>query len=246
MLIALAIFAFLLGSIPFGVIICRAKGVDIFSVGSGNIGATNVIRAVGPVLGTFVFILDVLKGFVPGLVAHFFVKDQLLGIEGQTWSFILGSIAIVGHMFSPWIKFKGGKGIATGLGAMLSSIPLTGLLALGVMIPVTWVSRWVSLGSIIAALSTIPISHFVAKDSPQVLPILILFNVVVIVKHRSNIIRILNGTENKFRFKKNDEVKTMVEGYKSKIDQNIGNVRAINDHDSGANIEERKQEEDRP
>jgi glycerol-3-phosphate acyltransferase PlsY len=226
-LIALAIFAFLLGSIPFGVIVSRAKGVDIFSVGSGNIGATNVIRAVGPVLGIFVFLLDVLKGFVPGVLAHFLMKDQPFGIEGQTWSFILGSIAIVGHMFSPWIGFKGGKGVATGLGAMLSSIPITGLLALAVMIPVTAVSRYVSLGSIIAALSTIPISHFVAKDSPQVLPILLLFNVVVIVKHRSNIARIFNGTENKFRFKKNDGPETKGTHSESKF-------------------EERKGEEDRP
>ena len=246
MLIALAIFAFLLGSIPFGVIVSRAKGVDIFSVGSGNIGATNVIRAVGPVLGIFVFVLDVLKGFIPGLLAHFFIKDQPFGIDGQTWSFILGSIAIVGHMFSPWIRFKGGKGIATGLGAMLASIPLTGLLALVVMIPVTAVSGFVSLGSIIAALSTIPLSHFVANDSPQVLPILILFNVVVIAKHRSNIARILNGTENKFRFKKNDDLETTIEEPKSNIDQKIEDVSETKDEDVESKIEERKGEEDRP
>jgi glycerol-3-phosphate acyltransferase PlsY len=204
-LIALAVFAFFLGSIPFGVIICRAKGVDIFAIGSGNIGATNVVRAVGPFLGFVVFFLDVAKGLLPGLLSKVVMHDQPFGIDSQTWAFILGSVAIIGHMFSPWIQFKGGKGIATGLGAMLSSIPLTGLLALVVMIPVTAVSRYVSLGSIIAALSTIPISHFVSKDSPQVMPILILFNIVVIVKHRSNIGRILNGTESKFRFKKNDE-----------------------------------------
>jgi acyl phosphate:glycerol-3-phosphate acyltransferase len=209
-LITLAIFAFLLGSIPFGVIVCRAKGVDIFSIGSGNIGATNVVRAVGPALGGLVLLLDVAKGYVPGLLATKMLHDQPLGIDGQTWSFILGSIAIVGHMFSPWISFRGGKGIATGLGAMLSSIPITGLLALGVMVPVTAVSRFVSLGSIIAALSTIPISIFVSKDSSQVMPILILFNIIVIYKHRSNIARILNGTESKFRFKKNDDEPTQV------------------------------------
>ena len=204
MLFALAIVAFLLGSIPFGVIICNLKGVDIFAIGSGNIGATNVIRAVGPTLGMLVLLLDVAKGFIPGLLSHFLMKGQPYGIDGQTWSFILGSIAILGHMFSPWIRFRGGKGIATGLGAMLASIPLTGLLAFLVMIAVTIPSRYVSLGSIIAALSTIPISHFVAKDSPQVLPILIVFNVVVIVKHRANILRIIDGTESKFRFKKNE------------------------------------------
>ncbi len=205
MLIALAIFAFLLGSIPFGVIICRAKGVDIFAVGSGNIGATNVVRAVGPGLGTLVFVLDVAKGYIPGFVARFTMHDQPFGIEGQTWSFILGCVAIFGHMFSPWIKFKGGKGIATGLGTLLSSVPLTGLLAFGVMILVTWASRYVSLGSILAVISTLPISHFISKDTKQVMPILVLFSAIVVWKHRPNISRILSGTESKFRFKRNDD-----------------------------------------
>lgn len=193
--------------------------MDIFSIGSGNIGATNVVRAVGPVLGFLVFFLDVAKGYVPGLVAHLTIRQTLYGIEPQTWSFILGCVAIIGHMFSPWIKFKGGKGIATGLGAMLASIPLTGLLALVVMIIVTSASRFVSLGSAIAGISTIPISIFVAKDSPQVLPILILFNFVIIYKHRSNIARIMNGTENKFRFKKNDDPEPKNEVLESKIEE---------------------------
>lgn len=205
MLFALAVFAFLLGSIPFGFIVCRMKGVDIFSVGSGNIGATNVVRAVGPALGFLVFFLDVAKGLIPGLIAKSVLPDQTFGLHVQTCSFIVGCVAIIGHMFSPWIRFKGGKGIATGLGAMLAAIPVTAALSLAVFIPVTAVSRYVSLGSILAALSTIPFSLFVSKDSIQVLPILILFNIVVIVKHRSNIVRIMNGTENKFRFKKNDD-----------------------------------------
>jgi glycerol-3-phosphate acyltransferase PlsY len=202
---ALALFAFLLGSIPFGVIICKAKGVDIFSVGSGNIGATNVVRAVGPVLGGLVLLLDVLKGLIPGILATVLIHDQPFGIHAQTLSFLAGCIAILGHMFSPWIGFKGGKGIATGLGAMLAAMPLTALGALVVMLLVTAPTRYVSLGSIIAGLSTIPISIFIAKDSRQVLPILIVFNVVVIYKHRANIIRLLNGTENKFGFKKSED-----------------------------------------
>jgi len=210
-LFALAVFAFLLGSIPFGVIICRLKGVDIFSVGSGNIGATNVVRAVGPALGFTVFFLDVLKGYLPGLIARFVIKDFPFSIDAQTWSFILGSVSIFGHMFSPWIKFKGGKGIATGLGAMLASIPQTALWSLLVMVVVTSVSRYVSLGSIVAAVASVFISRFLVHDSIQVLPILILFNFVVIIKHRQNIVRILNGTESKFRFKKNDDPEEKVE-----------------------------------
>jgi len=201
-LIALAVLAFFLGSIPFGVIVSRAKGVDIFSVGSGNIGATNVVRALGPFFGTLVFLLDVAKGFVPAILGHFLVHGQPLGIEGQVWSFLLGCVAMIGHMYSPWIKFKGGKGVATGLGATLASMPLTALGAMVVMLAVTVTTRYVSLGSIIAGLSTIPISYFLVKDTPQVLPLLVLLNLFVIYKHRANIQRLRNGTESKFRFRK--------------------------------------------
>lgn len=206
MLFALALFAFLLGSIPFGVLICKAKGIDIFAVGSGNIGATNVVRAVGPKLGGLVFALDVLKGLIPGVLAKVLIHDQPFGLHIQTLSFMAGCIAILGHMYSPWIGFKGGKGIATGLGAMLAAMPLTALGAMVVMVAVTWPTRYVSLGSIIAGLSTIPISMLIVKDSPQVLPILILFNFFVIYKHRANIQRLLNGTENKFGFKKSEDI----------------------------------------
>jgi glycerol-3-phosphate acyltransferase PlsY len=163
------------------------------------------VRAVGPVLGGLVLLLDVLKGLIPGILATVLIHDQPFGIHAQALSFLAGCIAILGHMFSPWIGFKGGKGIATGLGAMLAAMPLTAFGALVVMVLVTAPTRYVSLGSIIAGLSTIPISIFIAKDSPQVLPILIVFNVVVIYKHRANIIRLLNGTENKFGFKKSED-----------------------------------------
>ena len=205
MLFALAVLGFFLGSIPFGVIVSRAKGVDIFSVGSGNIGATNVVRALGPVFGTLVFLLDVVKGYVPGLLGHFFIHGDPYGIDRQVWYFVLGCFAMIGHMYSPWIKFKGGKGIATGLGATLSSMPATGLTALLVMILVTALTRYVSLGSIVAGLATIPISYFLVKDSPQVLPVLAVLNVFVIYKHRANIRRLRNGTENKFRFRKSED-----------------------------------------
>ncbi|MBI1334651.1 MAG: glycerol-3-phosphate 1-O-acyltransferase PlsY [Armatimonadetes bacterium] len=205
MLIALAVLAFLLGSIPFGVIICKAKGVDIFKVGSGNIGATNVVRAVGPTLGGLVFLLDVAKGFVPGILAHFLIQGEPLGLNIQVWSFIFGAVAMLGHMFSPWIGFKGGKGVATGLGAVLASIPQTGLLAMVVMIIVTVPTRYVSLGSIVAALSVIPISALVVHDSPQMRPFLVILAVFVVYRHRSNIKRLLNGTENKFNFRKNED-----------------------------------------
>ncbi len=202
MLVALAVFAFLLGSIPFGVIVSRMKGVDIFSVGSGNIGATNVNRAIGPKWGMVVLLLDVAKGFVPGILTHILIQNQPFGLDNQLWTFVIGCVAVLGHMYSPWIGFRGGKGIATVLGASLAAIPLTALLAAVVMIVVVVTTRYVSLGSIMAVIATIPISMFVSHDSRQLLPVSILVGAFIIFKHRSNIQRLLNGTESKLQFKK--------------------------------------------
>lgn len=204
MILGLLVLAFLLGSIPFGYIVAKSKGVDIFSVGSGNIGATNVVRALGPALGIFVFVLDVAKGFLPGMLARSFIQGNPLGIDHQVWIFVVGVMAMIGHMFSPWIKFKGGKGVATGLGAVLAAMPLTALGAVVVMILVTTVTRYVSLGSMLSGLSTIPFSIFMSHDSPQLMPLILLLNGFLIYKHRSNIERLRNGTENKFRFKKSE------------------------------------------
>ncbi len=214
------VLAFLCGSVPFGVIISRSKGVDIFRVGSGNIGATNVIRALGPKLGLLVFLLDILKGFGPGMAARFLIQGNPLGIDHQVWIFIIGVLAMIGHMFSPWIGFKGGKGVATGLGAALAAMPETAGLACVVMILVTATSRYVSLGSMLAGLSTIPFSIFVSKDSSQLLPMLVVLNLFLIVKHRSNIDRLRKGTENKFTFRRNPESKNEDNEGKDKGDQN--------------------------
>lgn len=205
MLVALALFAFLLGSIPFGVLISRMKGVDIFSVGSGNIGATNVNRAIGPKWGMVVLLLDVAKGFIPGILTHTLIQNQPLGLDNQLWTFVIGCVAVLGHMYSPWIGFRGGKGIATVLGASLAAIPLTALLAAVVMIVVTATTRYVSLGSILAVIATIPISMFVSHDSRQLLPVSIVVGAFIIYKHRSNVQRLMNGTENKLEFKKNKQ-----------------------------------------
>jgi acyl phosphate:glycerol-3-phosphate acyltransferase len=205
-LILLGTGAYFLGSIPFGMIVARAQGVDIMSVGSGNIGATNVIRALGAKFGLLVFGLDVFKGAIPGILAHFLITQKAYSIDPQAWAFLFGCIAMLGHMFSPFLKFKGGKGIATGLGAALGSIPLTGLLAFALMILITAICRYVSLGSLIAVASTIPISIFIVKDSPQVLPFLSILAVFIFYKHRSNIQRLIQGTESKFTFKKSENL----------------------------------------
>ncbi len=201
-LVGLAIFAFFLGSIPFGMLFARAKGVDIRAVGSGNIGATNVVRALGPKVGLVVFVLDVLKGTIPALLAKQLVTAPVGGVEVQTISMLMGVIAILGHMFSPFIGFKGGKGVATGFGAALGAIPGAALVGFGVISITVAITRYVSLGSILAALSVPIVSMLVFKDSPQLLPILAVMVVFIIWKHRANIERLRNGTESKFSFKK--------------------------------------------
>jgi len=201
-LVGLAIFAFLLGSIPFGMLLARAKGVDIRTVGSGNIGATNVVRALGPKVGLAVFALDVLKGTIPALIAKQVVQAPVGAVQIQTNSMLMGVVAILGHMFSPFIGFKGGKGVATGFGAALGAIPGAALVGLAVISLTVALTRYVSLGSILAAISVPIVSMLVFRDSLQLLPILVVMAAFIIWKHRANIERLRNGTESKFAFKK--------------------------------------------
>jgi glycerol-3-phosphate acyltransferase PlsY len=183
-------------------LLARAKGVDIRTVGSGNIGATNVVRALGPKVGLAVFVLDVLKGTIPALIATQVVQDPVGGVQIQTISMLMGVIAILGHMFSPFIGFKGGKGVATGFGAALGAIPGAALVGLAVISLTVALTRYVSLGSILAAISVPIVSMLVFRDSLQLLPILVVMAAFIIWKHRANIERLRNGTESKFAFKK--------------------------------------------
>lgn len=210
--------AFLIGSIPFGVIIGRAHGIDIRQHGSKNIGATNVLRVLGTKPGALCFALDVLKGLLPTLVAG--ILAGLLGefdIPASAALMWLGVMVcpILGHMFSPWVGFKGGKGVATGLGALLGVCPaLTiagmGAFALWIVIVARW--RYVGVASSIAAAS-LPlwiIGAFAAAgnmkwiDRPWYVaawPFLVVtfaLAALVVFKHRGNIKRTLAGTESKF------------------------------------------------
>lgn len=215
-MLALAIaipLAFLSGSIPFGLLIARAKGVDIRAHGSGNIGATNVWRVLGRGPGLTCFALDMAKGLVPTLGAGLAggVVGRTEVPTGAAWLWLaVAAGAIAGHMYSPWIGFKGGKGVATGFGALLGIYPLLTWPALGAL--VSWVviakiSRYVSLASCVAAaglplwlfltvetLSTGPGRHAHAVPFYVVVGLLAL---VVVGKHRANLGRLLRGTENR-------------------------------------------------
>ncbi len=186
--------SFLTGSIPFGVLAARSRGVDIMSVGSGNTGTTNVWRTLGWKVGLPVFILDVLKGFAPTLVSA-----NLLGKPEN--GLLIGLLAVLGHSFSPWIGFKGGKGIASGLGVLLAAAPAAAGIAFGVFAIVLAITRYVSLASMIACVALL-VAGFVQHLSPTFLIAFGAFTLFVFVRHRANIQRLMAGTENRIGSKK--------------------------------------------
>jgi len=179
--------SYILGSIPFGYIVGKIKGYDIRKEGSGNIGSTNVFRVVGKKEGIFVFILDFLKGFLP--VLYFSNVTVLAGILA-----LLG--AIVGHMTTPFLRFKGGKGVAAGFGGVVALMPLPAVLAFGVWFLLVGIFRRVSVGSLGAALS-LPILYFFLAEPilKSVLFISILIPILVFITHRKNIRKLIRGEE---------------------------------------------------
>jgi glycerol-3-phosphate acyltransferase PlsY len=234
------ILAFLLGSIPFGLFIARLKGIDIRQHGSGNIGATNVLRVIGKKYGITCLLLDALKGFIPVVIALNLVQiaGRKAGIPvpaldafalllpaaqqltGQLIHVLTGLAAILGHNYSPWVGFKGGKGIATSAGVLLALMPAAVILLIGVWLLVFAATRYVSVASITAAAALPVLTHVGARfhhvNNDKSLPTLweagtwnkplFVFSVIIaalaIWKHRANIQRLLNGTEHRFERKK--------------------------------------------
>lgn len=183
--------AYLLGSIPTGLLLGKLYGIDVRSEGSGNIGATNLYRTVGRKVGIITLFGDCLKGFLPVMLAW-----QLgLGEPLQAW---IGLAAFCGHVFSIFLLFKGGKGVATALGVYLALAPLAVLGALLVFVLLVAVWRYISLGSIVAA-AVMPLIIFLRPHSNELLLATVLISLIVIVKHHANISRLLSGTESKFK-----------------------------------------------
>ena len=185
------VLAFIFGSIPFGYVIGKLKGVDVRQHGSGNIGATNVSRVLGKKYGALVLFLDALKGALPVLI----LKILEFPLEYQVLS---GFFAILGHCFSPFLKFKGGKGVATGLGVFLVVSPKITLVAFFIFLLVFFLTRYVSLSSITAALSYPVIFRLFGKPSDFTSLLIFLTAFVVVGKHYQNIIRLLKGEEKRF------------------------------------------------
>ncbi len=199
LLISLA--AYILGSIPFGLILAKLFGrTDVRKGGSGNIGATNVARVVGPLAGILTLILDVAKGSAAVLLAARLSKDS------ATWMMIAALAALVGHCFPVWLKFKGGKGVATAAGMFLVLCPLAflGSVILFVLVVTFW--RYVSLGSISAA-AAMPLLMYFLWAPRHAPPLVITFGslaaaVLIVCKHAGNIRRLAQGVEPKFSFGK--------------------------------------------
>lgn len=193
--VILGVVAYLLGAMPFGLLVARSRGVDIRQQGSGNIGATNVFRVVGKGWGVFTFVLDALKGFIPAFV---FWRLAHLGAE---WGVLFGILAILGHTFPVFLKFKGGKGVATSAGMLLGVAPA----AVGIGF-LCWAlcllfSRIVSLSSILAAVA-VAVSVWWMDEGLTVRIALTVLSLLVIWLHRANIKRLMNGTEHRFGKKK--------------------------------------------
>jgi glycerol-3-phosphate acyltransferase PlsY len=204
--------AYVIGSIPFGLLVGFAKGIDVRKGGSGNIGATNVGRQLGKKYFFYVFFLDLLKSLIPMAIASAIVS-RITPEQRDTHIYLLwlcvGFAAVLGHMFSVFLKFKGGKGVATSAGVMLGLWPyftLPGFLAIVVFIVVFMATRYVSLGSMLGACS-FPILYVIVgifegwDPLHKQLPLLIfaiLIALMIVYKHRTNIQRLLAGTENRF------------------------------------------------
>lgn len=192
--IAIAV-SYLLGSIPFGLIVGKlAKGIDIRDFGSGNIGASNVLRTLGPVLFAVVLVLDVGKGFASVRIA------EALGFGSSPWLVVLiGLTSVLGHTFSVFLKFRGGKAVATSLGVVIGLAPLIAAVAFGIWVMVVALTRYISLSSLIASVS-VPTMMF-AWTSQNVPLAYRAFAAVaaltIVIRHRSNMKRLITGTETK-------------------------------------------------
>lgn len=201
----IAAAAFLLGSIPTGYLLVRIfRKQDIRSVGSGNIGATNVIRAGGKGLGAATFALDVLKGCVAVLAGMAIASLLIPSMAPRNAEALAALCAVLGHMFTPWLKFRGGKGVATGFGVFLVAAPLAALAAIALFAVILALSRYVSLGSILAAAAFPVLAYFLVHGAR---PAFFLFvqaavALLIIIKHHQNIRRLLAGTESRFGARK--------------------------------------------
>jgi glycerol-3-phosphate acyltransferase PlsY len=196
------VLAYLLGSIPTGFLVAQARGIDIRTVGSGNIGATNAFRVLGRAAGTAVLLVDALKGWMavavlPQLVFALFAVPRDASTR-ECYQIIGGLTVVLGHNYTCWLKFKGGKGIATSAGVLIALVPGALLIIFTIWLIVFALTRYVSLASVAAAFA-LPFASWLTGCSPLLVAVTGCLGALAIYKHRSNIERLLNGTESRFR-----------------------------------------------
>lgn len=214
-----AVVGYLLGAVPFGYLVARAHGINIFEHGSKSPGATNVKRVLGKKAGNTVFVLDAFKGALaagwPLIIRAIGVAQAAKATQESTWVYKAGDTvvltpdtvipaavaglvaAVLGHSFSCFIRFKGGKGVATSAGGFVVLMPLVTLIALGVWLTTFYTSRYVSLASILAAVA-IPVAAFLLHQPAPLCWLAVVIGAFVILLHRANIVRLCKGTENRF------------------------------------------------
>lgn len=195
----LAILSYLIGSVPTAYIITKKiKGEDIRKFGSGNIGATNAARVLGLKMGLIVAVVDILKGYFAVILIQLMLPQQ----TSLYIIFLLAAIVIIGHNFSIFLKFSGGKGVATTIGIVMNIFPIGFLILTVIWFLITIITRYVSLASIMAAVSLVFSSYFL-KDSSAYFYFMIILAIGVIFTHRENIARLLAGTENRMKWPPN-------------------------------------------
>jgi acyl phosphate:glycerol-3-phosphate acyltransferase len=205
-LIPLAIAAaagYLLGSLPFGYLVARSRGVDIFSVGSRSPGATNVRRVLGAGAGNAVLFLDILKGAIAAGWPLLFVLGSMTSSASWNLGYVGLAAALIGHSFSCFTRFRGGKGVATAAGGLVVLMPFVAASAAALWVVLFFAVRFVSLASIFSAAS-LPVFAYLYRQGTIAMWVSGLIALFVVVRHRANIARLLNGTEKKFERKKSE------------------------------------------
>ena len=193
----IAALSYLLGSIPFGYLLVRIfRGTDVRQIGSGNIGATNVSRT-SPALGILTLLLDAAKGLAPVIIARTLHPDH-----AALFGALAGFFAVIGHMFPVWLGFRGGKGVATGLGAFVCVAPKSLLVMVGIFLAVVAAFRYISLGSILASLALPLLAWQLDRHTGLTLYLILAAALLIVVKHHQNVRRLLAGTESRFSLRR--------------------------------------------
>ena len=204
-IVCLLLGAYFLASIPFGLLICRVRGVDVRRIGSGNIGATNVGRALGKPWALLVLVLDALKGYISVSVAY---AEPFLTLDASNHQWLVACtmfISVVGHVFPAYLLFRGGKGVATGFGVCLAAVPIAALVGAATYGLLVFVFRTSSIGSLTGVLTTCVSTFFIYQSIPTTVAIL-LIAAIIVARHTGNIRRLLRGTEPTLKVEETEHV----------------------------------------